>query len=579
MTKVTAEERDPAAGLRALLLWSALLLLVFCCAFIFCNSESYVPALYFRMQDGPVAFLYVAGLLLVRAQWVPSGASLLLPKLADRRAQYVLAGFLMIGAWAGTYWLFQNYPLTRDEQMVVFDAAIFRSGRLAMPVDPAWRAFVPALTPDFLLKFAGNSAWVSAYMPGNAATRSLVGMVLDPALMNPALAGAGLLSLGMIARRLFPADRGAQGIAVLLYISSAQIWVTAMTPFAMTGHLALNLIWLALFLRGGRLGHGAAGAVGIWTVGWHQVIFHPLFVAPFLVELLRARRWGALIWYGLVYAVAGVFWMSYQHLVTLWAGAPPLNGPGAGLQGFIVERALPLLLQHDGNSIYLMAENLLRFFTWQNLALLPLALLGMQAVRAGEGIARPLCLGLILTIAAMWVLLPWQGHGYGYRYLHGLIGNAALLAGYGWIKLAPHARATAGRLVGAGTVLTLCAAPLLAKEARVYEKPYADLSAAVGRLDADFAVIDDYEIPFGADIARNDPALGNRPLRFAATYLDAGLVGTLCKRGSVAFVARGALPGIDRLPVRPDPHQFDMLLGAARGARCRMTVFAGGLSQ
>jgi hypothetical protein len=32
----------------------------------------------------------------------------------------------------------------------------------------------------------------------------------------------------------------------------------------------------------------------------------------------------------------------------------------------------------------------------------------------------------------MAVILPSQGEGFGYRYLHGAIGTAILLAVYGW---------------------------------------------------------------------------------------------------------------------------------------------------
>jgi hypothetical protein len=39
----------------------------------------------------------------------------------------------------------------------------------------------------------------------------------------------------------------------------------------------------------------------------------------------------------------------------------------------------------------------------------------------------------------MFILLPYQGHGWGYRYLHGLIGSLSLLAGYGWIALSERA--------------------------------------------------------------------------------------------------------------------------------------------
>jgi hypothetical protein len=47
----------------------------------------------------------------------------------------------------------------------------------------------------------------------------------------------------------------------------------------MTAHLTLNLIWLCLFLRNDKIGHGAAIAVGFLASGLHQLIFHPL-VAP-----------------------------------------------------------------------------------------------------------------------------------------------------------------------------------------------------------------------------------------------------------------------------------------------------------
>src|SRR5262249_56061717 len=46
-----------------------------------------------------------------------------------------------------------------------------------------------------------------------------------------------------------------------------------------------------------------------------------------------------------------------------------------------------------------------------------------------------LAAGLGLTVFAMFVLLPYQDIGWGYRYLHGLIGSASLLAAAGWVEL------------------------------------------------------------------------------------------------------------------------------------------------
>ena len=117
------------------------------------------------------------------------------------------------------------------------------------------------------------------------------GMVFDPALLNPLLAALGAVALFDIAQRLFPGSRSAQLVALLLYGTSAQVLISAMTPAAMTGHLALNLVWLALYLRGTRASHAMAIGIGFLAIGLHQVVFHPLFAAPFIDHLRRRGEW------------------------------------------------------------------------------------------------------------------------------------------------------------------------------------------------------------------------------------------------------------------------------------------------
>ena len=43
--------------------------------------------------------------------------------------------------------------------------------------------------------------------------------------------------------------------------------------------------------------------------------------------------------------------------------------------------------------------------------------LAIAAVRRNQGAARPLVNGIVLTTLAMAFLIPYQGHGWGYRYL------------------------------------------------------------------------------------------------------------------------------------------------------------------
>src|SRR3546814_6175702 len=51
--------------------------------------------------------------------------------------------------------------------------------------------------------------------------------------------------------------------------------------------------------------------------------------------------------------------------------------------------------------------------------------------------ARDASILLPLTITCIMglLLLVYQGHGWGYRYLHGLIGAFCLLGGFGWMRL------------------------------------------------------------------------------------------------------------------------------------------------
>ena len=64
-----------------------------------------------------------------------------------------------------------------------------------------------------------------------------------------------------------------------------------MTAYAMPAHLCFNLLWLRLFLADRRRADLGAIAVGFIATGLHQPLFHPMFVAPFMLMLLLERNW------------------------------------------------------------------------------------------------------------------------------------------------------------------------------------------------------------------------------------------------------------------------------------------------
>jgi hypothetical protein len=334
-------------------------------------------------------------------------------------------------------------------------------------------------------------------------------------------------------------------VALASYALSAQVLVTAMTTYAMTAHLALNLVWLALFLRGGSWRHALAMAMGVWAIGLHQVIFHPLFAGPFILTLLPRRQWGLFAAYAVVYGGALLFWTTYPSLVVESAGIVAQTGSTGGVSAFLAERVWPLFTHKDAGGQTWMFYNLLRFLAWMPAFLLPLIAIAWADVRAYRPIVLPLFGGIVLTLLAMMLLLPYQGHGWGYRYWHGLIGNFALLAGYGYCRWAQRDRARADGtvwLLGGGTALLLF---LLLWTTHGFVRPHAAASELIGRQRTDFVIIDT-GLPgsYVVDEVRNLPDLSNRPLVFSSEDMTVEQMDILCARGSVGMAAGAQLaPG------------------------------------
>lgn len=513
-----------------------------------------------------------AGLLLIAAfaiawRWCPRAS---LPSRPPS-VKLVLAASAALAAllWLGTYLVMFDYPLTRDEHMVAFDGAVYAAGKLAERLPSEWAGYAVPLVPAFLLDAPGNSLLVSAYMPVNAMARSAFGSVLDPALMNPLLAAVGLVALHRIAIRLFPDSPGAVWVTLGGYVLSAQVLVNAMTNYAMTGHLALNLVWLALFLRGTHLSHAGAMAIAFPAIGLHQIIFHPLFAAPFILMLAVQKRWKPFAAYCAVYAAALLFWMIWQTFVAASADVAP-EGSTSGLSGFITERVVSLLVERDPQTVPLMIYNLLRAVAWNAAFVLPFLLLALPAVRKSEGLAVPLALGVAGTVLAMMVLLPYQGHGWGYRYIHAVLGNILLLAGYGYRRLSSADRRTADGLAGMLAAVTLLLVlPFLLWTSRAFVEPYVRLTELINRQKTDFVIVDTEPVPSAIDQVRNLPDLSNRPLIFSSRSLYPEQIIELCERGSITLIPRRDFRSVGFAPYLPlRSPGFEKRTGYILGSDC-----------
>jgi hypothetical protein len=460
---------------------------------------------------------------------------------ADRRrrliAVLVLAAVAILIGWIGSGVVFDGYALSMDEFMATFDAVIFEHGDLMAPVAAQWRGYEDALQPLFVLHPAGGAFWVSGYLPVNAGLRALAGTVHAEALMSPVLAGLSIVGVFGVGRRIWPARPEIGVWAAVLLATSSQVLVAAMTPYAMTAHLAFNLVWLWLFLGGGWRGHAAAAVVAFLACGLHQLIFHPLFAAPFVLQLWLERRWRAASFHTLAYAAICAFWIDFGAL-RLWAANSSSADPGA--VGFAAQIASLLEAIHV-EAIPLMAKNLVRFVTWQNPLTAPLLILSTVGALREKGTLRSLLLGLVLTTVAMTILEPYQGHGWGYRYLHGLLGSVCLLAAWQWSRLVGPSdgrRARAGAFVAVAAASILVLLPLRAWQAHSVAAPQAAAERAIRGARTQVVLVDEAGVWFGLDFVRNDPYLRNRPLVLEPTALTDAQARALCARYTVTIFDR-----------------------------------------
>lgn len=565
--------RPPLTTLSALIVLVPIALLVAAVTTMFVVRKSHgllsdklLPNYFAYYQDLPAAGVTL--LFLIMALFLRQGSS----GFELRASPRTVAAIVLILCLGGTWFVFGDYPLSLDEYMATFDARILRHFALLAPIPPEWRGISRALQPDFAFA-PGNVAWSSSYLPVNAALRAFFGIVgLAPAT-GPLLAACSLILVHGIARKLIPDDREPALIAVLLLASSSQFLLNAMTPYAMTAHLAFNLAWLWLVLDGRRRSIAAAAAVSLLACGLHQMAFHPLFVAPFLPWLWLTRRRGAALFLLGAVLLSAAFWTFYATWAADLTGIA--SAGNAAPTPSLIERVETLVRQAmRPASVVMMMDNLLRLAVWQNPLTWVLGAAALLTVRRQPPILWALAGGVAITFTAMILLMPYQGHGWGYRYLHGLLGNLALLGALGWkaITSATPAQTARARLWARVSLLVSVAIlfPLRAYQASAFAAPYRQADAAIARSKADVVIIEDRGRWFASDLVRNDPYLRNRPVRVLARKLPLDAAARLCGRYRVEVIGResAALAGIRAVAFRGELKAGERKAEALRSTGC-----------
>jgi hypothetical protein len=423
-----------------------------------------------------------------------------------------LAAVVLALTAAGGALVMHGIGLSMDEFAATFQARIFASGRIEAPVPDEWRGLAPWMTPVFINYKPVAGVWVSAYLPAYAAIRAAFSLASVEWLVNPVLAAMSVVLLAAVTRRLWVGDRRvrAGGLALLFLLLSAQFLVTSMSSYSMPAHLCLNLLWLWLYLRADVYSLAALPWVGVLALGLHNPVPHALFAAPFLLRLVRDRRFGWAAYCGAIYLAGALAW--YQWLAFVYTGVPAPAG-SAAVGGRIASGILSAFSLAGVFEWFVQGMAAALFFAWQTPAVAILLPVGFMAWRRLGTVERDLAAGLLVTWGFYALFEANQGHGWGYRYLYPVLGSAVLLAARGADDVWRAGRETlVSRLVVASAAITLAAQlPLRVVQTEKFVRPYAAALEYIESRSAPVVAFDPHAAWYGRDLVRNDPLFVSTP--------------------------------------------------------------------
>lgn len=400
--------------------------------------------------------------------------------------------------------LLDDYAFSMDEFGAVFQARLFADGRVSASVPAEWRRQVEAISPVFVSARQTDSAWVSLYLPGNAAIRAPFERAGVGWLSGVVLALVCVGAISGVARTLWPNQRVRHLLAVGVLALSTQFLVVAGTPYAMTAHLAVNLCWLLVWVRGGRAAY-LAGPIGMFGILLHQPVPHLLFAAPFGIRLLRDRQWRLAMWMGLWYVSALLLSAAWHNFV----------GFTAATGGLISALAAPRPI-----SWLVAVMHAVLLATWQTPIAALAFVVSLRRVRTLRPLEQDLVFGLALSLVFyLFFKLITQGHGWGWRYGHQVLGNVALLCAAVWPTFEQALGSSrARRLAIASFVVTITVQfPLRARLVQNVTAPFATAYEWLRAQDADVVIVPNDSIWYGRDLVRNKPGLP-RPVVVFGSY-------------------------------------------------------------
>ena len=451
------------------------------------------------------------------------------PVTAPRVPVFVLVGVSVLLPFAMRVFVFEGYLLEVDEFMLSLQADMFSQGVTAIQVPRELDNIARAAHPYMANHDAGGEVWAVFYLPVFASLLALADVLGSQAIVNPLLAGVSVLMMWSIARTLWPHDNLAAPVAAVLLVSTPQFLFPAATGFALTAHLAFNLVWLRLVLAGRTKHLFLAAIVGILAIGLHRPHVHLLFAFPFVLAWMRGwqeRGLGTAVLFGVGYSAALYIWLGWADWSIAWATDNWSNLPLNPLEFKALARYAALSEANHGRfeelyRYWIMGHNLLRLFAWLNPAVLCLFVLGFVLWRRLSLTEQLILVAVLTSLLPYTYLMPNPSIGWGYRFAIPALGPMVLSGVAAWRAfrgpIAGRDRST-GFVVMTTAFAILVLFPLHGWRAATDLRAHAAAQEAMSESNSDFILLDHFS--FRTYHLRNDADLVNMPIFLAMPYLS-----------------------------------------------------------
>jgi hypothetical protein len=277
--------------------------------------------------------------------------------------------------------VFGRIAHVQDSIAQLFQARIFAGGHLWVPSHPM---------PQFFeyMHMINDGRWYSQYPPGHPALLALGVWAGAPWLVNPILAGLGVVGVYLLANELF--DRGVARLAALLGALSPFLVVMGGGFMSHVGAFTLLTFFLFLHFRSVRTQSRRDAALAAACLG-SALLIRPYTAAVVAVPAVAHGLWTLRrdylrlgVWIAAGGAIGLVVYGLYNWATTgdpFLPGYIKLNGPAHGL-GFGKGLETPHTLRRGLEGAWLKLQSLnFRLFEWPVTSLWPLVVALLPAFR------------------------------------------------------------------------------------------------------------------------------------------------------------------------------------------------------